>query len=198
MIVPNRRKMAMKKLTGISFFSMAMVVVLGSSAAYADHGRRDLDSSDLLLGIASSYLASEVLGHTVSDRPHRSRYDRGYRPEHSNSARGYARGHSDRDRYRGASYTSEPIRGGSSRRTRIIENPYPNRPVSGISFAGIEHDAVHINDVITYPRKRVISRGGYSLSLYHPSRFLNTRGYVDYISVKAKRKEYFTVTFHYD
>ncbi len=63
---------------------------------------------------------------------------------------------------------------------------------------GIDHEAVHINDVITYPRKRVISRRGYSLSLYHPSAFLATRGYVDYISVKAKRREYFTVTFHYE
>ena len=188
----------MKNLTGITFFSIAMSVLLGSSAAYADHDRRNQDSSEVLLGIASSILAKEVLGHNVLDRPQRSRYGRGYRREHSNPARNFPREHSERNRFRGASYTSEPIRGGSSRRTRIIENPYPNRPLRGVSFTGIEHDAAHINDVITYPRKRLISRSGYSLSLYHPSRFLNARGYVDYISVKAKRKEYFTVTFHYE
>lgn len=183
----------MANLTRTILLSLAATLTLGSSVAYADHDRRDSETGDLLLAV----LTDAVL-HAALDRPQRSRYGREYRHDRDNSAHGFGGRHSNRGGYGGASFTSEPIRGGRSRRTRIIENPYPNRPITGISFTGIDHDAVHINDVITYPRKRLISHTGYSLSLYHPSRFLNTRGYVDYISVKAKRKEYFTVTFHYE
>ncbi len=185
--------------------ALSACLSVGSAAAFADHGRRDSDATALLLGIASSFGISNVVSHLDQDRRSRSRYDRGYNYSiDRDSNRGRltpSRKHHESNSNRhgfAASFTSAPIRGGSSRRTRIIENPYPGRPISGISFTGIDHDAVHINDVITYPRKRLISHRGYSLSLYHPSPFIGTRGYVDYISVKAKRKEYFTVTFHYD
>lgn len=183
----------MTKLIRTALLSLATTLILGSSAAYGDHGRRDNDTESPLLNV----VAGAVL-HAALDHSQRPRNDREYRHDRDNSARGFGGRHSNRDGYGRASFTSEPIRGGSSRRTRIIENPYPNRPITGISFTGIDHDAVHINDVITYPRKRLISHTGYSLSLYHPSRFLNTRRYIDYISVKAKRKEYFTVTFYYE
>jgi hypothetical protein len=178
--------------------SLATTLILGSSAAYADHGRRNSDVENLLLGVASAFLATEAVQHVALDRGQRSRHGRDYRDDLDNSARGFNGRNSNRSGYGGTSFTSEPIRDGKSRRTRIIENPYPNRPLAGVSFTGIERDAVQINDVITYPRKRLISHRGYSLSLYRPSQFLNTRGYVDYISVKAKRREHFTVTFHYE
>ncbi len=183
----------MNNLIRMTLLSLGIALILVTRTAYADHEQHSPDTADLLLGIAADFLAGDALSHAALDRPNRRDQRRDYRQGREFSGR-----HSDRQQYGGASYTSEPIRGGSSRRTRIIENPYPNRPVTGVSFTGIEHDAVHINDVITYPRERLISRAGYSLSLYHPSRFFPTRGYVDYISVKAKRKEYFTVTFHYD
>lgn len=188
----------MTNLTRATLISLAAALILGSSAAYADHGRRNNDVENLLLNVASAFLDTEAAHYAILDRDQRSRHGREYRRDRDNSARDFGGRHSNRDSYSGASFTSEPVRGGNSRRTRIIENPYPNRAVTGVSFTGIDHDAVHINDVITYPRKRLISYRGYSLSLYHPSQFLNTRGYVDYISVKAKRKEYFTVTFHYE
>ncbi|MFK7863590.1 MAG: hypothetical protein AB8B95_05105 [Pseudohongiellaceae bacterium] len=96
------------------------------------------------------------------------------------------------------SYTSPPLRGGSSRRTRIIENPYSDRLVTGITLTGIDNDPVHIRDVVAYPGRQRLSPLRYSLSQYSPPRFINTYDYIDYISVAAKRKEYFTVTFHYD
>jgi len=183
----------MTTLTRMTLTSLAAALILGSSAAYADHDRRDSDAQDLLFAVFT-----ETVLHAALDRPQRSRHGREYRHDRGNTRRGFSGRHSNRDGFGGVSFTSEPVRGGSSRRTRIIENPYPGRPVTGVSFTGIDHDAVHINDVITYPRRRLISHSGYSLSLYHPSQFLNTRGYVNYISVKAKRREYFTVTFHYE
>lgn len=185
----------MTALFRMTLIALATCLTLSPAAAFADHGRRDNDTTQLLLGIASSLLVSDAVSQLDRDRPGRSRHDRGYE---NSFERGFNRGTNSRRHGFGASYTSEPIRGGSSRRTRIIENPYPGRAITGISFTGIDHDPVHINDVITYPRKRLISRRGYSLSLNHPSPFLGARGYVDYISVKAKRKEYFTVTFHYE
>ena len=186
----------MTTLPRTTLIPLAATLILGSTAAYADHGNNNVE--DLQLNVASTFLATEAVQHAVLDRDQRSRYGHDYLHDRNNPARNLDGRHSNRGSYGGASFTSEPIRGGSSRRTRIIENPYPNRPLSGVSFIDIEHDVVHINDVITYPRKRLISHTGYSLSLYHPSRFLNSRGYVDYISIKAKRKEYFTVTFHYE
>ncbi|MFT5842632.1 MAG: hypothetical protein ACI80L_001420 [Pseudohongiellaceae bacterium] len=188
----------MTNLTRATLLSLATTLIFGSSAAYADHGLRSNDVEDLLLNVASAFLVTQAAQHAALDRDQRSRHGREYRGDRDNSARGFSGRHSNRDGYSQASFTSEPVRGGSSRRTRIVDNPHPNRAVTGVSFTGIDHDAVHINDVITYPRKRLISHTAYSLSLYHPSQYLDTRGYVDYISVKAKRKEYFTVTFHYE
>ena len=177
---------------------LATTLILGSSAAYADHGPRNNDVEDLLLNVASAFLVTQTTQHATLVRNQRSRHGHEYRRDRDNPARGFSGRNSNRDGYSQTSFTSDSVRGGSSRRTRIIENPYPNRPVTGVSFTGIDHDAAHINDVIIYPRKRLISYTGYSLSLHHPSQFFNTREYVDYISVKAKRKEYFTVTFHYE
>lgn len=176
------------KATLLSLFAFAL---FASNTVYADHERRGSDEAQWLLGIASTLGLSDSIHPQSRDLPYRS-----HREQRSDDYRDFQHG-KGRGAY-AASYTSEPIRGGSSRRTRIIENPFPGRPITGISFNGIERNEVHINDVIVYPRKRLISHRGYSLSLYHPSPFLSTRGYVDYISVKAKRREYFTVTFHYD
>jgi hypothetical protein len=104
----------------------------------------------------------------------------------------------DRQEYRSFSYTSVPLRGGSSRRTRIIENPYADRLVTGITLTGVDSQQVHIKDVVAYPGRYLLSPLAYSLSQYERPRFINTQNYIDYISVAAKRKEYFTVTFHYD
>lgn len=104
----------------------------------------------------------------------------------------------NRPEYRSFSYTSPPLRGGSSRRTRIIENPYADRLVTGITLTGVDNHQVHIKDVVAYPGRYLLSPLGYSLSQYERPRFINTQNYIDYISVAAKRKEYFTVTFHYD
>lgn len=104
----------------------------------------------------------------------------------------------DRQEYRSFSYTSTPLRGGSSRRTRIIENPYADRLVTGITLTGLDSRRVHVKDVVAYPGRYLLSPLAYSLSQYERPRFINTLNYIDYISVAAKRKEYFTVTFHYD
>jgi len=188
----------MTNLTRATLLFLATILILGSSAAYADHGRRINNVEDLLLNVASAFLVAQNAKYAALDRSQRSRHGHEYRRDRDNPARGFSGRHSNRDGYSQASFTSDPVRGGSSRRTRVIENLYPNRAVTGVSFTGIDHDAVHINDVVTYPRKRLINYTGYSLSLHNPSQFFNTRGYVDYISVKAKRKEYFTVTFHYE
>lgn len=187
-----------------TLFALSAFALLASNAAYAEHAGRDGDENQWLLGIASSLLLSDGVLQEYRQLPNRSHRERRIDDRHKTGS-DHGRGDYRRDFYRGdgrgafaASYTSEPIRGGSSRRTRVIENPFPGRPITGISFTGIERGEVHINDVIVYPRKRLISHRGYSLSVHHPSPFLSARGYVDYISVKAKRKEYFTVTFHYD
>ncbi len=186
------------------YFWSALAMASMSVICYAEDGHHRKDTSRLLLDVASAYLLNQATFHLASDRPRRDRayarpssnYNNFYRSSYRNHGLGGR--YSNRHNYAGASYTSEPIRGGSKRRTRVIDNPYPNRPITGITFTGIDDDAVHIKDVISYPRKRLLSPRGYSLSLHHPDRFFNTRGYVNYISVKAKRREYFTVTFHYD
>ncbi|MFT4888010.1 MAG: hypothetical protein ACJAY7_000951 [Pseudohongiellaceae bacterium] len=104
----------------------------------------------------------------------------------------------DQQQFRSFSYTSPPLRGGSSRRTRLIENPYADRLVTGITLTGVDSQQVHIEDVVAYPGRYLLSPLAYSLSQYERPRFINTQNYIDYISVAAKRKEYFTVTFHYD
>ncbi|MEX0963566.1 MAG: hypothetical protein WDZ52_05930 [Pseudohongiellaceae bacterium] len=191
----------MANLFRIILLTLSTSVILAPGSAWAEHSQRDVEAGQSLPGLVSSFLAENASDKRLPDRHDRTRRDRGYEDFHGRNYHGL---HEREPQHRNsarhdilASFTSAPIRGGSSRRTRIIENPYPNRPINGISFSGIDHHAVHINDVITYPRKRLISHQSYSLSLHHPKRLLSTRGYVDYISVKAKRKEYFTVTFYY-
>lgn len=106
--------------------------------------------------------------------------------------------HRNRREYNSFSYTSQPLRGGSSRRTRIIENPYAGRFVTGSTLTGINTNQVHIKDVVAYPGRFLLSPLAYSLSQYDRPRFINTQTYIDCISVAAKWKEFFTVTFHYD
>lgn len=185
--------------------SCSLILIMCSGSVNADNNGNELNE---LLDIALTYFLDQSINQSTSyvasnelDRPqrgrsyssHNSRYRDSYRNRDSYNK------HSNRRGYGEESYTSKPIRGGgSSRRTRVVYNPYPNRSVSGITFSGMDHDIVHIKNVIAYPRKKLISHRGYSLSLNHPDRFLTTRDYIDYISIQAKRREYFTVTFHYD
>lgn len=144
-------------------------------------------------------------GHErVDTRIWPNRQDRGFRESFGNNNRQNF-GRIGKGRQSGArrdasffSYTSPPLRGGSSRRTRIIENPYSDRLVTGITLTGVDSREVHIRDVVAYPGRQLVSPLAYSLSQYSRPRFINTYNYIDYISVAAKRKEYFTVTFHYD
>lgn len=189
--------------------------------AMADHSLFGDDGIDLLLGLTANYLLEDQIQVASDDR--RSRRQ-GYHQNSRDSSRRYNRNNERRDYrnnnrrnpgyyergfdrnagrpnrrdYAFRSYTSEPIRGGSSRRTRIIGNPYSDRLVTGITLTGIDNDIVHIEDVVAYPGRQFLSPLGYTLSAYTPPRFINTGHYIDYISVAAKRREYFTVTFHYD
>ena len=96
-------------------------------------------------------------------------------------------------------YTSEPVRGSNERRTRVIRNPYPHRYVTGITLTGLDDDYVHVRDLIAYPYKRRLSDQGFSLSNHHPTQYVPVQGYLlDYISIAAKKKNYFTATFHYN
>lgn len=189
-------------MTGLvksSMISCALVLAFSSAAVRADDLYSDFSDIGLLLNIAAEAIIQDSLVE-LAQNDRRYRGERGYRrspgahvsPKNRRGFKG-----SDRRGY-GSSYTSQPVRGGSSRRTRIIENPYSNRLVTGITLTGIDNDIVHIKDVISYPHRQLISPFSYTLSAYEPSRFINTRNYIDYISVQAKRKEYFTVTFHYD
>jgi len=184
----------MSRLTATSLFSFTLIsaVILIVSAPKAK-----ADELDFLFNLGAQYLLHEqdLQLAQYDRRSRRHGAENGYRESRRNR-NGFAR--SDRRDNGSHSYTSEPIRGGSSRRTRIVDNPYSNRIVTGITLTGIDNDIVHIKDVISYPHRRKISRRGISLSAYHPSRYTDTRSYVDYISIQAKRKEYFTVTFHYD
>ncbi|PCJ25894.1 MAG: hypothetical protein COA96_06505 [SAR86 cluster bacterium] len=139
------------------------------------------------------------------NRNHRNSRTHSYDQRHQNHATSsyadrqrHSYNQSSRRDFSMHSFTSQPLRGGSSRRTRIIENPYSNRMVTGITLTGIDNEVVHIKNVIAYPERQLVSPLGYSLSAHHRERFINTRAYIDYISVQAKRKEYFTVTFHYN
>ena len=183
----------MKKTLRTTLLSLSAFLIIGSGTADADHGNRNLDASDLLFGIATGYLASNTARDVAEDRAIRSRRDRGYNHDSRNSSRSFGNRHDNG--YSAKSVTSEPIRGGSSRRTRIVSNPYPNRALRGISFTGIDRGAFHINDIITYPSKRLISRRGYSLSLFEPSQFLNTRGYVDYIALRQNERNILPLPF---
>lgn len=148
-----------------------------------------LDRSTLLSSLCLALIAITASLSPLSHADHERRYSY----EHAR--------HENRPNHelrRFDSYTSPAIRGGSSRRTRVIENPYSQRLVTGITLNGIDNHSVHIKDVVGYPGRYFLSPLAYSLSAYEPARYINTHNYIDYISVAAKRREYFTVTFHYD
>lgn len=189
-----------------TMISCSLVLAFSSAAVKADDRHAEFDSIGLLLNIAAQTILQDNYRQLAQD-DRRSRRSRDYRrardsqfsPNYQFSpGRKRDQKRSDRREHGMHSYTSPPVRGGSSRRTRIIENPYGNRIVTGITLTGIDNDIVHIKDVISYPRRQLISPFSYSLSAYQPSSYINTGDYIDYISVQAKRKEYFTVTFHYD
>lgn len=180
-----------------TMISCSLILAFSSVSVKADV---EFDGIGLLLNIAAQTILQDNYRQLAQD-DRRSRRSRDYRRSaDSQFVRGYNRAppRSDRREHGMHSYTSPPVRGGSSRRTRIIENPYGNRIVTGITLTGVDNDIVHIKDVISYPRRQLISPFSYSLSAYRPSSYINTGDYIDYISVQAKRKEYFTVTFHYD
>ncbi len=166
------------------------------------------DGLHLILGITAGYILNDRSARVYeADYPQRRDRRRGYHsgPRDRSFNRNYNNRRFDRGFRPGprndfgpASFTSEPIRGGSSRRTRIIVNPFSDRIVTGITLTGIDNNYVHIEDVISYPGRYLLSPLDYTLSAYQPPGYINTGHYIDYISVKAKRKEYFTVTFHYD
>lgn len=131
-------------------------------------------------------------------RPRHTPYHGERQNDSYHSGYGFSSDREPRRDYYTASYTSPPLRGGSSRRTRIVENPFSDRLVTGITLTGIDNRPVHLRDIVGYPGRFLLSPLGYTLSQYERPRFINTRHYIDYISVAAKRKEYFTVTFHYD
>ncbi|HAG73512.1 MAG TPA: hypothetical protein DCL66_15045 [Gammaproteobacteria bacterium] len=195
-------------------------IVLSANLAFADA------ISIFSIGNQNSVSIPELIQLAAADERSRSRrprgepYHRGSREQRERGNPAFSRrvneyvsaylgdGRSDfrvneyrndnRREYRSFSYTSPPLRGGSSRRTRIIKNPYADRFVTGITLAGVDNHQVHIKDVVAYPGRYLISPLGYSLSQYDRPRFISTANYINYISVAAKRKEYFTVTFHYD
>ena len=111
----------MTNLTGATPLSLATTLAQGSSAAYANHGHRNNGTEDLLLNVALTFLVTEAAQYKVLDREQRSRHGRGYQSDRDNSARSFGGRHSNRDCYSGASFTSEPVGGGSSSRTRIVE-----------------------------------------------------------------------------
>lgn len=196
-------KTVMRVLLGFSAAGLMLYSVPGSA-----NGLFGDDGLELILGITAGYILNNHSARVYeADYPHRRDRRRGY---HSASRdRSYYRNYNSRRFDRGfspgprndfgpASFTSEPIRGGSSRRTRIIANPFSDRIVTGITLTGIDNGCVHIKDVVSYPGRYLVSPLGYTLSAYQPLSYINTGHYIDYISVAAKRREYFTVTFHYD
>ena len=167
----------------------------------------DDDGIGFLLGLTANYLIFDNQQEHARDDRRRRRDYRANAYNERNDSRRHGRsithanrgfGHSQRAAHGNHSYTSPPLRGGSSRRTRIIENPYSDRIVTGITLTGIDNGIVHIEDVVSYPGRYFLSPLDYTLSGYLAERYINTGHHIDYISVKAKRKEYFTVTFHYE
>ena len=198
----------MKTLKKVLTVSLLLCAAGTSVHLSADTGGYRYDSGlGQLLNLTAEYLLIADQANHYQARQRDRRRDR--RNEYSGASRVDRYGFANDQRRRARSgygrraigshsFTSQPIRGGSSRRTRIIDNPYADRRVTGITLTGIDNDIVHVEDVVGYPGRYFISHRGYTLSGHHPERFINTNGYIDYISVKAKRKEYFTVTFHYD
>ena len=192
----------MIRICKISLVTSGLYLLLVATPALAnDDYYRGGDRLDLLLELTVDFLLHAkqrpiiLADHRPRRRDHHLEYRQDYR-EPSRHDQNFA--HAHRNDYGFRSHTSQPIRGGSSRRTRVIENPYSDRLVTGITLTGIDNDYIHVKDVIAYPARQYLSPLAYTLSRFHPPRFINTGHYIDYISVQAKRKEYFTVTFHYD
>ncbi|PCH59243.1 MAG: hypothetical protein COC19_07355 [SAR86 cluster bacterium] len=188
-------------------FTSAFIIILFSSTAVADNStERLINNIGQILHIAYEVQnqTHRPVNRTVVT-PHRKvETSRGYRGDARGEQRANHAGYDNFNRrqqghggHREFTYTSEAIRGGSSRRTRIIENPYPHRVVTGITLNGISNREVHVRDVIAYPGRNRISHTGYSLSNFDSQAYLHVNQVIDHISVKAKRKQYFTVTFHY-
>jgi hypothetical protein len=57
---------------------LATTLILGSSAAYADHGSRNNDVEDLLLNVASAFLVTQTTQHATLVRNQRSRHGHGH------------------------------------------------------------------------------------------------------------------------
>lgn len=191
----------------IKFSNLALLVSSFWLISFAPATAADDAGIGFLLGLTADYLVyNNQFEHVRDDRWRR----RGHRVQTYNSYNDSRRhdrnfGYSNREfrqphrvDHGHRSYTSQPMRGGSSRRTRIIENPYSDRIVTGITLTGIDNDFVHVKDVVSYPGRYLLSPLRYTLSRHLPERYINTGHYIDYISVAAKRKEYFTVTFHYE
>ena len=63
---------------------LATTLILGSSAAYADHGPRNNDVEDLLLNVASAFLVTQTTQHATLVRNQRSRHGHEYRRDRDN------------------------------------------------------------------------------------------------------------------
>ncbi|MDA0281362.1 MAG: hypothetical protein O3C29_13160 [Proteobacteria bacterium] len=68
----------MTNLTRATLLSLATTLIFGSSAAYADHGRRSNDVEDLLLNVASAFLVTQAAQHAALGRDQHSRHGRGF------------------------------------------------------------------------------------------------------------------------
>ncbi len=80
---------------------LATTLILGSSAAYADHGPRNNDIEDLLLNVASAFLVTQTTQHATLVRNQRSRHGHGHGHGHE-----YRR---DRDNPRAVLAAETPI-----------------------------------------------------------------------------------------
>ena len=178
-----------------------------SGVAVADRipSTNDYDVQDLTEQVSTiQHLLQEFNGHSSSRQHQRSleQIDREIDALITSATRLKQRLNSDHHphvRNHRAAYTSEPVRGSRERRTRVIRNPFPHRYVTGITLTGLDDDYVHVRDLIAYPYKRPLSHQGFSLSNHHPEQYIPVQGYLlDYISIAAKKKNYFTATFHYD
>ena len=118
---PSKRRIAMTNLTRATQLSLATTLIIGSSAIYADHGHRNNNVDGLLLNVASAFLVTEAAQYAILDREQRSRHSSGIVAIVIIRRTALCGRHSNRDCYSRASCTSEPVRGGSSRRTRTVD-----------------------------------------------------------------------------
>jgi hypothetical protein len=126
---PIQRKISMTNLTRATLLFLATILILGSSAAYADHGRRINNVEDLLLNVASAFLVAQNAKYAALDRSQRSRHGHEYRRDRDNSARCFGGRHSYRDGYSGASFTSKSVRGAlAERESSKIRIPIERQP----------------------------------------------------------------------